>query len=249
MRTGRRGIIVYVHRGPECLSLRRHVFPQPTSPTYECVSPWTQGGGELYSRGGKTQFRRLDRKPSTRSVGVPVMVICQFGTGTSSVFYFYCLTPPPPHPPPPPSYLVVNLHPEIHCRHRYGSRTAAFPYPYLVPVLIDPDTYPGGPKTFGSGSATLPPSYQTTYGTYIVLTANLRRVQGGGAQSEEDPTEDPEQGVRAGQPETETGIPGQHGGQGQGLHRREPGAQGESEILKLRSGNGNLDPDRNCVPN
>jgi hypothetical protein len=76
-------------------------------------------------------------------------------------------------------------------------------------------------------------------------------VQGGGAQSEEDPTEDPEQGVRAGQPETETGIPGQHGGQGQGLHRREPGAQGESETLKLRAGNeslGGLDSDRNCVP-
>ncbi len=109
----------------------------------------------------------------------------------------------------------------------------------------------GGPKTFGYVSATLPPSYRMTYGTVLDHIANLLCVQGGGAQSKEDPTEDPEQGVRAGQPETETGIPGQHGGQGQGLHRREPGAQGESETLKLIAGNGSLgglDSDRNCVP-
>ncbi len=58
-----------VPRVPKCLSIVGIGSPPPTpSPASECVSPWTQRGGQhsIAREGvGGTQFRRLDRKRGT----------------------------------------------------------------------------------------------------------------------------------------------------------------------------------------
>ena len=51
-------------------------------------------------------------------------------------------------------------------------------------------------------------------------------MQRRGAKPEEDPTEDPEQVVGAGQQEEEAGVPGLHGGPRRNLLGREQRTQG-----------------------